>query len=37
MSWLINILEHTKKLSYEYRIEKDMFIGKYVEINATLK
>lgn len=37
MHELANILEQTKKLSYEYKIEKNRFVGKYVHIKATLK
>lgn len=34
---LINLLEHTKKLSYEYKIVKNWLVGEYAEIIATLK
>jgi ubiquinone/menaquinone biosynthesis C-methylase UbiE len=34
---LINLLEYTKKLIYEYNIVKSRFVGEYVEIDASLK
>lgn len=34
---LINLLEHTKRLSYEYKITKDRFVGEYIEIHTSLK
>lgn len=34
---LINLLEYTKKLSYEYKIVKSKSVGEYVEISASLK
>ena len=34
---LINLLEYTKKLSYEYKIAKNRFVGECVEIDASLK
>lgn len=33
---VVNLLEHTKKLSYEYCIIKSRFFGEYVEIDAGL-
>lgn len=34
---LINLLEYTKRLSYEYKIVKSRFAGEYADIKAILK
>jgi hypothetical protein len=34
---LINLLEHTKKLEYEYKVIEDGMLGEYVDIVANRK